>query len=132
VRVHFDVLGWLHSLWGVFGVLAGAALGIIALGAVLSVGELGDATGPLVPSVILLLLAGGLLAAGGLVMIAVGGALRQRRPAGRLAALVLSIPNLLVVPFGTALAMYTYWSLLNDEARHAFGRPVRASRTIGG
>jgi hypothetical protein len=130
MRVHFDVLGWLHSLWGLFGVLTGIALGIIALGSVLSVNQLSDSMGPFVPSVILLIIGGLLLGVGGLVMMAVGHALRRRSPGGRLAALAFALPTLAIVPFGTALGLYTYWTLLNDDARQAFGRPTRASHTI--
>jgi hypothetical protein len=35
------------------------------------------------------------------------------------------VPNLIVVPFGTALSVYAFWVLLNDEARSEFGRPPR-------
>jgi hypothetical protein len=31
------------------------------------------------------------------------------------------MPSLVVIPFGTALAVYTFWTLLNDDARRAFG-----------
>jgi hypothetical protein len=37
----------------------------------------------------------------------------------------MAIPNLLIVPFGTALGFYTFWVLLNDDARREFGRPPR-------
>jgi hypothetical protein len=43
------------------------------------------------------------------------------------AALLLALPNLLVLPFGTALGVYTYWVLLNNDARDAFGRPQRSA-----
>jgi hypothetical protein len=36
------------------------------------------------------------------------------------------VPNLVVLPFGTALAIYTFWTLVNDEARREFGRPPRS------
>ena len=130
MRAHFDVLGWLHVLWGVFGVLTGASLLIIATGAVLSAGELGDSSGPLVPTVILLLAGGLLLGLSGLVMIGVGRSLKRRNSGSRLAALLCVVPNLIVIPFGTALGLYTCWVLLNDDARHAFGRPPRASHTM--
>jgi hypothetical protein len=42
------------------------------------------------------------------------------------------VPNLLVIPFGTALGVYTFWALLNDEARRVFGRPPRAPRGLDG
>ena len=130
MRVHFDVLGWLHALWGLFGVLTSVALGIIALGAVLSVGELSDSMGGFVPSLIVLIAGSLMLGTGGVIMMAVGQALRRRSPGGRLAALLFALPTLVLVPFGTALGLYTYWALLNDDAREAFGRPTRASHTI--
>jgi hypothetical protein len=130
MRVHLDVLGWLHALWGIFGLLTGLALLLIALGAVLSVADLGDDTRSIVPTVILLLAAGVTLGAIGVVMMVVGRALRLRRPGGRRAALAMALPNLLLLPFGTALGLYTYWTLVNDDARRAFGRPARASHTM--
>ena len=38
------------------------------------------------------------------------------------------------VPFGTALAIYTCWVLLNDDARQQFGRAPRGAgdRRIAG
>jgi len=32
----------------------------------------------------------------------------------------LSVVNLFVLPFGTALAIYTFWVLLHDEVRALF------------
>ena len=51
--------------------------------------------------------------------------LKRRRTSARLAALVLAVANLIIVPFGTALGVYTFWVLLNDDARREFGRPPR-------
>jgi hypothetical protein len=127
VRVHFDVLGWLHSLAGVLSALTGAALCVIALGAVVSVGEMSDTTRGFVPGVVLLVVAGVLLVASGFLCMAIGQALRRRLSVGRHAAILAAVPSLLVIPFGTALALYTFWTLINDDARRAFGRPVRAS-----
>ncbi len=124
-RVHVDVLGWLHTLWGLFGVLVGISLVVIAAGVVAG-REAAAAVGPSLPAIILLAGAGAAFTLGGLVMALVGRALLARRPGGRLAALVAALPNLLIVPFGTALAGYACWVLLNDEARAAFGRPPRA------
>jgi hypothetical protein len=127
MRIHIDVLGWLHTLWGIFGVLAGGSLAVIALGAVLSVGEMTDATRGFGPSVVLLVIAGSGLALLGLLMVGIGGALRRRVSGGRHAAIVAAVPTLLLIPFGTALALYTFWTLVNDDARRAFGRPIRTT-----
>jgi hypothetical protein len=104
---------------------------VIALGAVVSVGEITDATRGFVPSVVLLVVGGIVLAAWGLLFMAIGQALRRRLSAGRHAAILAAVPTLLLVPFGTALAIYTFWTLINDDARRAFGRPVRGSERDG-
>jgi hypothetical protein len=49
-----------------------------------------------------------------------GSAIRRRRPSGRLAALALAVPNVFVLPFGTALGIYAMWVLLHDESRKMF------------
>ena len=53
------------------------------------------------------------------------GSLRLRRqPAGRLVTLALAVPNLFILPFGTALGIYAFWVLLHNEARAQF-EPAR-------
>ena len=47
----------------------------------------------------------------------VGGRDPRQQPAGRSAILWLSVPNLFVLPFGTALGVYALWVLLHHEAR---------------
>jgi hypothetical protein len=60
-------------------------------------------------------------------MMLVGRAIGRRQGAGRVAAIALAVPNLVIVPFGTALGIYTFWVLMNDDARRSFGRPLRGS-----
>ena len=60
------------------------------------------------------------LALGGWANAWAGRAIRQHRAAGRTGALGLSVVNLFVLPFGTALAIYTFWVLLHDEVRALF------------
>jgi hypothetical protein len=125
--LHLDVLGRLHSLWGIFGILTGASLGVLALGTDAALGDLG-LTGPGgLAAVWLLAIVGGSLVLGGLVMVSIGRALARRRTGGRLLALLCAVPNLVLVPFGTALGIYTFWVLLNDDARRDFGRPPRST-----
>lgn len=52
-----------------------------------------------------------------------GRAIRRHRAAGRTLALGLSVLDLFVLPFGTALAIYTFWVLLNNETRMVFEGP---------
>lgn len=49
-----------------------------------------------------------------------GRAIRRRKPWARLAALVLSVLHLFILPFGTALGAYALWVLVHNEARHEF------------
>lgn len=132
MRHHINVLGLLHMVWGVFAVLAGVSLAILAAGtnaAVNGLADLAGATGTIGSSAAVWLLgtAGVFLMASGLALAATGRRLRAGEPGARLAALLLAIPNLLILPFGTALGVYTYWVLLNNEARDAFGRPQRSA-----
>lgn len=124
MRLHIDVLGTLHLVWGAFGVMTGLALAILAAGtwgslASQSLGLGERAAVAVLAAVAAFLIVGGLLAAW------TGRALKREQPRGRLVALMMAVPNLVVVPFGTALGVYTFWVLLNDDARRVFGRPPR-------
>lgn len=124
MRLHIDVLGSLHLVWGAFGVLTGASLGILAVGT--RVALTGDAFGVGEQAAVSLLVIGAvLLVVGGAAAALTGWGLRRRVGRARLVSLILAVPNLVLVPFGTALGVYTLWVLLNDDARRAFGRRPR-------
>ena len=53
--------------------------------------------------------------------VAAGRGLRRREPWSRLVALILSLTNLVVVPFGTALGVYGFWVLLRQRSRELLG-----------
>ena len=125
MRVHLDLLGRLHFMLGGFAVLSGLSLAILAAGTRSALHDL-SIEGPAGQAGVVILAACGIVfIAGGLALAAAGRALDRRRRSGRIGALALAIPNLLVVPFGTALSLYTFWVLLNDDARKEFGRPPR-------
>lgn len=124
MRVHLDAVGWLHVLAGWIGLVSGAAFILLAAGTSSVVVDAVKQPG--VSAVTwFLLVAGVALLSGGGLMAATGAGLLSRRPGARRGALLLSVPNLCALPFGTALAVYTIWALLNDDARRAFGRPLR-------
>jgi hypothetical protein len=125
MKLHIDLLGWLHVVWGVFSFLCAASLIVLALGTRLALADLAATGRTGQAAILLLVMFSALFALIGLVMALAGRALLLRLPGGRPAALILAVPNLLIVPFGTALAVYTGWALLNDDARSAFGRPAR-------
>jgi len=133
MRVHLDLLGRLHFLLGGIAVLSGVSLVILAAGTRSALHDL-SMEGPAGQAgVVILATCGILFVAGGLALAAAGRALDRRRRSGRIGALALAVLNLLVVPFGTALSLYTFWVLLNDDAREEFGRPPRTpgARTAG-
>ncbi len=114
MRLHIDVLGWLHLVWGTFGLLTGTSLFILAFAA----RQVPVAVG-------VLMTVGAVLFLGGAVSAGTGWGIRRLRGRARLAALILAVPNLLLVPFGSVLAVYTFWVLLNNDARQAFGHAPR-------
>jgi len=129
--LHLDVLSRLHAIWGTFGILTGASLEVLAIGTRAALAELGSVGPGGRAAAWLLVTVGGVLAVGGAAMILIGRALARRHKAGRALALAGALPNLVLVPFGTALSIYTFWVLLNDDARRQFGRPPRAGAPLG-
>ena len=130
--VHLDMLGRLHVMLGALAVLAGASLLIIALGTRVALTELHDVGAAGDAGVWILVWCGSVVATGGVALALTGRALLRRRRSGRTWALALAVPDLLAVPFGTALSVYAFWVLLNDEARREFGRPLRIGRPPSG
>ena len=117
MRAHLELLGRLYLVWGGFGLLAGLSLSILAAGAALTPAEAGS--GMRVGAVIIAA-AAALPLGGGILCLWTGFALRRRDARGRFGALALGVPNLFVLPFGTALGIYSYWVLLNDQVRELF------------
>ena len=125
MQVHLDLLGRLHVLLGSFAALAGISLAILAAGTRAALRDLEmDGAGGQAGAGILWVCAI-VMVAGGVGLVLAGRALERRSRAGRRFALLLAVPDLIVVPFGTALSIYAFWVLLNDEARKEFGRPPR-------
>ena len=118
-----DLVGVLFIVWGLLTTLVGVstlALGIGAAALITSAGRGG----------------GGQMAAGvtafaftalavmailwGVAHVIVGVPLRQKKPWARLVALMLGSVDLLLLPYGTALGIYTLWVLLNEKGKAVF------------
>lgn len=121
---HVDLLSVLYRLWGVLALVAGLAILVLALGALAVITSEGRAAlGPDVAAgltvaaffvfAVLALLWGG-------AHVLTGMALRRHRSWARLVGLGLAVLNLFFLPFGTALAVYTFWILLSNETRRLF------------
>jgi hypothetical protein len=120
MRSHLRLLGILQLTWGAIGLLLGTALLLLAIGA-LAIGfmESADRVAAWVTALTFGVFAAALLL-GGAANAWAGRALRRQEAAGRSAVLWLSVPNLFVLPFGTALGVYALWVLLHNEARAVF------------
>jgi len=124
MRRHVDLVGVLFLLWG--GMILLLSLSLLSLGfAATAIGaaESQHATGGG--------LAAGLVAAGfftlsaagfvfGGVHLWIGTRLRGLREWARALAIVLSVVDLVLIPFGTALGAYSLWALLNSDSRPLF------------
>ena len=113
---HIKILGWLYIAWGgliaLVGVLflLGAGIAGVAAGAQ---GEAGAG-----------LLAGGIGVVFAVFIIALslpgiiaGWGLLKRKSWSRMLAIVLGALNLLNLPIGTALGIYTIWALTKPESQ---------------
>jgi hypothetical protein len=120
MRPHVNLLGLLQLAWGGMGLLLSASLLLLAVGAgAIARSTPGESFTPTFTALLFVVFAAA-LALGGWANVWVGRAIRHHRAAGRTGALGMSVVNLFVLPFGTALAIYTYWVLLHNDARALF------------
>ena len=117
---HLHLLWVLQLVWGAIGVLLGVSTLMLAGGAA-AIGWTthGDEVAAGITAVAFVVCAVVLLAAGAANAWA-GNALKRYQPNGRMATLALAVPNLFVLPFGTALGVYAFWVLLHNETRSRF------------
>ena len=131
MRSHVSLLGLLQLTWGGMGLLLGASLLLLALAAaaIARQPEADPLTAGATARVFVVFAIA--VAAGGWASIWAGQALRRYRSQGRTGALLLALMNLFVLPFGTALAIYTFWVLLHNEVRALFEPALPIDRATG-
>jgi hypothetical protein len=114
------LLGILHLVWGAIGLLLGVSTVFLAAAAI-AIGATSEAErwSAIVTALMFGVCALTLLV-GGFANAWAGRALHRRQQKGRLVTLGLAVPNLFVLPFGTALGVYAFWVLLHDETRTEF------------
>ncbi len=120
MRSHVNLLGVLQLTWGGMGLLLGASLLLLAGGAAAIVRTTPGDPWTAIFTALLFVLFATALALAGWANLWVGRAIRQHRPVGRTGAFAVAIANLFVLPFGTALAIYSFWVLLHNDARALF------------
>jgi hypothetical protein len=116
MATHVRILGWLHIVFGVFGlcaallVLGGSVLGGLFSGSVM--GMLGAGLGGTFAAMFIALLSvPGLIAGYGLL---------KFQPWARILTIVLAVFELIRFPWGTILGIYSLWVLLSKEGAALF------------
>ena len=120
---HVDLVGVLFMVWGALTILIGAstlALGMAAASLISQAAAAGR--GQFAASLTAATFTIFALIAGiwGGAHVAIGVLVRRRRHWSRHAAILLSAVDLLLLPYGTALAVYALWILLREEAKRMF------------
>lgn len=121
MRKHLELLGVLYFVWGALFVLIGVAFLALAFGSA----AIATSAGPdrrFAAGLTAATFAGlaALALIWGLVHIWDAVAVRHHRAAGRAVALTLAVLNLILLPVGTALGIYSLWVLTQDETRPLF------------
>jgi len=125
VAPHVDFLIRLFRFWAAFNAIIGVSLSAFACAAatIVVTGARLEAPGTEVAAGVttatFAAVAVAALVWAGAHAVCAGG-LAARRAWARNGALVLAVLNLLLLPFGTALGLYTIWVALHEDVRHAF------------
>ncbi len=123
---HVKLLGILQIAWGGIGLLLGVSTLMLAVGAVAIGMTSVDREIPAGVTAVAFGVCAAVLLVAGAGNAWAGSAIHRRYAPGRLAALGLAVPNLFVLPFGTALGIYAMWVLLHDESRRMFVKELDA------
>src|SRR5262245_34655941 len=123
-----DLVGILFIVWGILTMLIGVSTLALAVGAIALIASASRQAGEVQ-------VAAGLTAAAfttlAVIALVWGGAhmfvglhLRRLDARARLAALMLGSMDLILLPYGTALGIYTLWILLHEQGKRLFEHPA--------
>lgn len=116
METNIKLLGWFYIVMGVLGLLIGCGVtAMMVMGGAIS----GDGEALAITSIV------GIFFLGIMVVLSVPGmitgwGLIKFQSWARIAAIILGVLNLPSVPFGTALGIFSFVVLLNDEAEALF------------
>ncbi len=116
MKTHVQIVAILHLVFSILGLLTGLGLALMmVIGGAVS----GDETARLVTSGVAVFFVGlfAVLSIPGII--GAIGTLKYRNW-GRIVLIIVGIFNLPGIPIGTALGIYTLWTLLNSESAALF------------
>ncbi len=116
METHVKLLGWGYILSGAFGLLIAGLLGVILVGS----GIISQDRTALFVTTMVALVMGLLIFVFSLPGIVAGAGLLAYKNWARILALGLGALNLPAFPVGTALGLYTFFVLLEDETGRLF------------
>ena len=116
MQKHITILGVLYIAFGALGICVAAVVFLGVAGGGLLSGDteamaMGAGVGSLVALLIILFSAPGIIGGIGLL---------KRWPWARILVLILGCLNILNIPFGTILGIYTIWVLMQSETTGLF------------
>jgi hypothetical protein len=123
VDAHVAFVGVLFIIWGLLTALVGVstlALGIGAAALAAASGQSGGGQMAAGITAVAFTTLAAIAIVWGVAHVIVGVPLRQRKPWARIVALMLGSVDLLLLPYGTALGIYTLWALLNERGKALF------------
>jgi hypothetical protein len=130
---HVKVLAVLHIAMGAIGVVGAGVLMLIFGGAAGIIGSTGDPDARIAMPILgitgLALVT--IVLVRSLPGIVVGIGLLKFRPWARIGGIVLSILDLIWIPFGTVVGIYGLWVLLSTETERWFAPPVQVPPVPG-
>ena len=123
MAAHVALVGALFIIWGLLTALVGVSTLALGIGAVALIASAGRGGGSQVAAGITAVAFTTLAIIAivwGAAHVIVGVPLRQRKPWARVIALMLGSVDLLLLPYGTALGIYTLWALLSEGGKSLF------------
>jgi hypothetical protein len=122
LNAQIDFLGILFIVWGLLTALVGVSTLALGVGAAALIASASHDGGGVAAGVMAIVFTGLALIAilWGAAHVAAGIPLRRHRPWARMMALVLGSVDLLLLPYGTALGIYTLWLLLREDGKKMF------------
>ncbi len=113
---HVSILGILYIIFSILGIMISMLVFWVLLGSGLASGD---------EEAIAILAIIGTAASGFILLLSIPGIiggiwLMKWKPWARILVLILGFLNLIDIPFGTALGIYTIWVLMKDETIQLF------------